>query len=270
VGGKYRIRKQIGAGSFGAIYTGYNTTSGEEVTIKLESRSAGYLHLENECKAYLNLGNRYVGIPRMKWSGIEGDYTILTLSLLGPSLEEIFASNNRKLNLTTILVIADQLISCIEYIHSCHLVHRDLKPDNLLVGLGPHSHRIHIIDFGLAKQYRDPQTNIHIHYRDNLPMIGTARYSSINAQTGIGISRRDDIESIAYILIYFMCGSLPWQGDKGGKRKADVRKKKLTTSPQELCAGLPAEFELCLQYARSLGFSERPDYHYLRELFLNL
>jgi serine/threonine protein kinase len=145
-----------------------------------------------------------------------------------------------------------------------------LKPDNLLVGLGPHSHRIHIIDFGLAKQYRDPHTNIHIHYRDNLPMIGTARYSSINVQTGIEPSRRDDIESIAYILIYLMRGSLPWQGDKGGKRQADVRKKKLTTTPQDLCAGLPAEFELCLQYARSLGFSQRPNYQYLRELFSNL
>lgn len=162
-------------------------------------------------------------------------------------------------------------LSCTEYIHSRNIIHRDLKPDNLLIGVGPRSHRIHIIDFGLSNQYRDPETNIHIPYRDNLPLIGTARYASVNAHMGIEHSRRDDIESLAYILIYFMRGRLPWEGvTKAEKRQAVIGKKKSTIAPEVLCEGLPAEFQLCLQYARSLGFSERPNYQYLRDLFSNL
>jgi serine/threonine protein kinase len=101
-------------------------------------------------------------------------------------------------------------------------------------------------------------------------LIGTARYASTNALMGAELSRRDDIESLAYILIYFMRGSLPWQGTKSDKRQAYVRKKKLSITPDELCHGLPIEFQQCLQYARSLEFSQRPDYQYLRTLFADL
>ena len=129
---------------------------------------------------------------------------------------------------------------------------------------------IHIIDFGLSKQYRDPEMNIHISFRDGLPLIGTARYASVNALIGVELSRRDDIESLSYILIYLMRGSLPWQGTKGEKRQAYVREKKLSVSPEVLCDGLPVAFKECLQYARSLEFSQRPDYQYLRGLFRDL
>ena len=91
------------------------------------------------------------------------------------------------------------------------------------MGTCPTKRRIHIIDFGLSKQYRDPETNIHISFRDGLPLIGTARYASVNALIGVELSRRDDIESLSYILIYLMRGSLPWQGTKGEKRQARVR-----------------------------------------------
>ena len=138
------------------------------------------------------------------------------------------------------------------------------------MGTCPTKRRIHIIDFGLSKQYRDPDTNIHISFRDGLPLIGTARYASVNALIGVELSRRDDIESLSYILIYLMRGSLPWQGTKGEKRQARVREKKLSISPEVLCDGLPIAFKECLQYARSLEFSQRPDYQYLRGLFTDL
>jgi serine/threonine protein kinase len=145
-----------------------------------------------------------------------------------------------------------------------------LKPDNILIGRGSRNHHIHIIDFGLAKQYRDPQTHIHIPYCESYPLIGTTRFASINAHLGIELSRRDDIESLAYILIYFMLGSLPWQGSRGDKTEACVLNKKLNISTDVLCSGLPSEFEEHLKYARALKFTQRPDYSYLRNLFSSL
>ena len=126
---------------------------------------------------------------------------------------------------------------------------------------------IHIIDFGLSKQYRDPGTNIHIPFCDGLPLIGTACYASVNALMGVELSRRDDIESLAYILIYFMRGSLPWQTMK---HQANICKKRLLVNLDVLCDGLLIAFKKCLEYARPLEFTEHPNYQYLRGLFTDL
>ena len=150
------------------------------------------------------------------------------------------------------------------------IIHQDLKPDNVLMETCPMKRRIHIIDFGLSKQYYNPETNIHISFRDGLPFIGTAHYASVNDLIGVELSLRDDIESLSYILIYLMQGSLPWQGTKGKNCQARVDEKKLSTSPKVLCDGLPIAFKECLQYARSLKFFQCPDYQYLRGLFTDL
>lgn len=135
--------------------------------------------------------------------------------------------------------------------------------------MGSAVNTIHLIDFGLARRFRSAQTHIHIPYCDNHPFIGTARYASINALSGVELSRRDDLESLAYVLIYFLRGSLPWQGIRGGtkKRQLQVLEMKMSISPEALCEGLPSQFKTFLIYARALGFSQKPDYHYLRNLF---
>ncbi|GAA5986435.1 hypothetical protein JCM10908_003754 [Rhodotorula pacifica] len=272
VGGKYRIGKKIGSGSFGDIYLGVNIISGEEVAIKLESVKAKHPQLEYEAKVYKTLAGG-VGVPFVRWFGVECDYNAMVLDLLGPSLEDLFNFCNRKFSLKTSLLLADQLISRIEYIHSRNFIHRDIKPDNFLMGIGKRGNQVNVIDFGLAKKYRDPKTHLHIPYRENKNLTGTARYTSINTHLGVEQSRRDDMESLGYVLMYFLRGSLPWQGLKAAtkKQKYDrIMEKKMTTPTEYLCRGFPNEFAIYLNYCRSLRFDDKPDYSYLRKLFRDL
>lgn len=272
VGRKYRIGRKIGSGSFGDIYLGTNIISGEEVAIKLENVRAKHPQLEYEAKVYKALCGG-VGIPFLRWYGTECDYNAMVIDLLGPSLEDLFNYCNRKFSLKTVLLLADQLLCRIEFIHARSFIHRDIKPDNFLMGIGKKGSQVNVIDFGLAKKYRDPRSHLHIPYRENKNLTGTARYASINTHLGIEQSRRDDLESLGYVLIYFCKGSLPWQGLKAAtkRQKYDrILEKKMTISSEVLAQGLPVEFSTYLDYVRSLRFEDKPDYVYLRRLFRDL
>ncbi|XP_077980010.1 casein kinase I-like isoform X2 [Glandiceps talaboti] len=272
VGNKYRLGRKIGSGSFGDIYLGTNITNGEEVAIKLECVKTKHPQLHIESKFYKMMQGG-VGIPTIKWCGAEGDYNVMVMELLGPSLEDLFNFCSRKFSLKTVLLLADQLISRIEYIHSKNFIHRDVKPDNFLMGLGKKGNLVYIIDFGLAKKYRDARTHQHIPYRENKNLTGTARYASINTHLGIEQSRRDDLESLGYMLMYYNLGSLPWQGLKAATKRQKyerISEKKMSTPIEILCKGFPSEFATYLNYTRSLRFDEKPDYSYLRQLFRNL
>uniref|UniRef100_F6SZW1 non-specific serine/threonine protein kinase n=1 Tax=Ciona intestinalis TaxID=7719 RepID=F6SZW1_CIOIN len=272
VGNKYRLGRKIGSGSFGDIYLGTNISTGEEVAIKLECVKTKHPQLHIESKFYKMMQGG-VGIPTVKWCGAEGDYNVLVMELLGPSLEDLFNFCSRKFSLKTVLLLADQLISRIEFIHSKNFIHRDIKPDNFLMGLGKKGNLVYIIDFGLAKKYRDGRTHQHIPYRENKNLTGTARYASINTHLGIEQSRRDDLESLGYILMYFNLGTLPWQGLKAATKRQKyerISEKKMSTPIELLCKGHPSEFATYLNYCRSLRFDDKPDYSYLRQLFRNL
>jgi casein kinase 1/casein kinase I family protein HRR25 len=247
-------------------------TTGEEVAIKLESVKTKHPQLIYESKIYKLLAGA-VGVPNVRWYGVEGDYNVMVLDLLGPSLEDLFNYCGRKFGLKTALLIADQLITRIEYVHNKNFIHRDIKPDNFLIGLSKRANVIHVIDFGLAKRYRDPRTHQHIPYRENKNLTGTARYASINTHIGIEQCRRDDLESLGYVLMYFQRGSLPWQGLRANTKKQKYEKimeKKMTTSIESLCKTFPLEFQTYFEYCRSLRFEDKPDYPYLKRMFKEL
>ncbi|KHG04851.1 hypothetical protein F383_30273 [Gossypium arboreum] len=272
VGNKYKLGRKIGSGSFGEIYLGTNIQTNEEVAIKLENVKTKHPQLMYESKLYKILQGG-TGIPNVRWFGVEGDYNVLVMDLLGPSLEDLFNFCSRKLSLKTVLMLADQMINRVEFAHSKSFLHRDIKPDNFLMGLGRRANQVYIIDFGLAKKYRDTSTHQHIPYRENKNLTGTARYASMNTHLGIEQSRRDDLESLGFVLMYFLRGSLPWQGLRAGtkKQKYDkISEKKVSTSIEALCRGYPSEFASYFHYCRSLRFDDKPDYSYLKRLFRDL
>ncbi|CAD6231169.1 unnamed protein product [Miscanthus lutarioriparius] len=271
VANKFRLGRKLGSGSFGEIFLGTHVQTNEEVAIKLESVKTKHPQLLYESKLYRILQGG-TGIPNVKWFGVEGDYNVLVMDLLGPSLEELFSFCNRKLSLKTVLMLADQLINRIEYVHMKSFLHRDIKPDNFLMGLGKRINQAYVIDFGLAKKYRD-SANQHIPYRENKNLTGTARYASVNTHLGIEQSRRDDMESLGYVLMYFLRGSLPWQGLKAGTKKQKYEKiseRKIATSVEVLCRGYPSEFQCYFHHCRALRFDDAPDYQYLKRLFRDL
>ncbi|KAL2166064.1 hypothetical protein VTG60DRAFT_3338 [Thermothelomyces hinnuleus] len=282
---RYRLDRKVGAGGFGLVYSGTalsssasavadragtDLSSGEEVAIKLTfvRDNPEVLRGEKETYEALNGGG---GIPRVRWFGQECDFYTLVIDALGPSLEDLLNYCGRKFSLKTILLIADQAISRIEYIHSKGFLHCDIKPDNFLMGVGRQGNTLYTIDFGLAKEFCDAERLKDV---EGLPLGGTRRYASINNHNGREQSWGDDLESLGYVFVYFARGSLPWQGLKVAtdeEKDARIKEMKEGLSGEALCDGfLPGEFATYINYTRGLTFDDKPDYSYLRRLFRRL
>ena len=269
--GKYKIIKRIGIGSNSIIFSGINIKKQELVALKIQEKN-GFLNEDIEKEAYYLLQLKGYGIPKMISFGYFGKYSILIEELLGESLEILFKQNKNKeknIKLKDMAMTGIQLIDRIEYIHSMNILHLDIKPSNFLVGYKNPS-LIYIIDFGLSKKYRSSRTGKHILFSKNKYSCGNLKYSSINNMKGIVSSRRDDLESLGYMLIYLYKNQLPWDNMEG-KNIHEIATKlffiKKLIPMKTLCEDLPKEMEEYMIYAKSLKFDEKPNYSYMRKLF---
>ena len=262
---------QLGKGGFGQLYLGRNLKENDLVAIKVEERGSRS-HLYAEFQILKEIENEK-GIPKVYEFHKGHKHNYLMMQLLGKSLDKLFTEMKRHFSIKTVSMIGYQMVQRIEYVHSKGYIHRDIKPGNFLIGKSSEKERLYIIDFGLSKKYIDKITGKHVIYKEGKGLTGTARYVSLNTHYGIDQSRRDDIEGIAYNLIYFAKGKLPWQGVKT-KNKKEKHKKIMECKEEykedKLCEGLPEEFPTLLKYARKLDFEEEPDYKNIKIMFKQL
>ncbi|KAG2102491.1 kinase-like domain-containing protein [Suillus discolor] len=270
VDGRFRLGDVLGSGSYAVVYLARNIITDDSVALKLETVVNDSSSVECEYHILKQLEGG-LGIPRTLWFGRESVYHALVLERLGPSLHQLFLANNQKFGLLDVVNIGDQLLSRLEYIHSHNYVHGDIKPQNVLVGLRNLRHTTFIIDFGITKTYWNTTTSDHVPFRHGRRLSGTPAFASINTHLGVEPGRRDDLESLTYMLIYLLCGSLPWlTSDDEKLPTSTILKRKAHATIADICHGIPVEFVTFLIYTHSLAFAEDPDYDHLRSLLRGL
>lgn len=261
----YELTNKIGSGSFGEVFIIKNKKDKKMYAAKIEeTKNKNRLKSEYNIYKKVNKNNEITGIPNV-YNFIETEeYNIMIMELLGPSLESIYENCGRKFSLNTMFKLSIDIFSLIEQFHKRGFIHRDIKPGNFIFNFKKPYNKIYIMDFGLSKPFIIDGEHIEPKYDRSL--IGTARYCSQNIHWGFEPSRRDDLESICYILIYLLRGNLPWQGLKKDKNKTQVERiadKKNTISIEVLCKDLPECLHKILDYIKKLKFEEKPNYKFI-------
>ena len=271
---KYKLIKKIGKGSYGIIYLCKDIASNEFFAAKLQNKNIYTNSLQNEYQIMKDIN--IDKIPNAKFYGENNLYNILIMQLLGKSLEDIFEKilHKQKMPIHSVCNIAIQIIDILEQIHNKNYIHRDIKPSNFLFGNNSFNNNIiYLIDFGLAKKYRESNNEEHYEIKKEKKLIGTARFASINAMEGLSQSRRDDLESLGYMLIYFLKGKLPWQNfliKNKEERYNKIKQTKKEIAINELCSNCPEEIGQYITYVKKLKYEEEPNYNYIKNLFYEI
>lgn len=262
---KYTFINKIGSGSFGEIYNIFCKKKNKIIAAKIENKNKKKQRLKLEYNIYTELKKKNIeGILKIYGFCETQDYNIMYLEKMDKNLQELLM-RYKKLKKETIIKLAIKLIRIIRDIHNAGFLHRDIKPNNFMIKLKDDN--IKILDFGLSKKYI--KNSKHIPFRNDRKMVGTARYTSINMHEGKEYSRRDDIESICYMLIYLSKGTLPWQKKKLGCNIKNIGIMKKNTNIEELCKDCIEPLYYMLKYCRSLEFYDEPDYNYMENLFID-
>ena len=261
---KYKVVKKIADGNYSQIYQVINQ-DGEYFCCKIEPKNSSQLLLENESKIMNYLQG--TKIPNIKVYGESGDFNILIMQILGKNLD-YYIKKLEKFSIKTTAMLAYQMIDILQFIHERHIIHRDIKPGNFVMGLGKENLDLYMIDFGFAKKYRSNKTYKINPMTKGHKLTGTARFASINAMKGYEQSCRDDLESLGYLLFFFLRGNLPWQGLKEKtKEELNIRilDMKEKTKTEELGVNLPIQFSELLEHAKNLKYEEQPDYNLFKK-----
>jgi len=271
--GRFTLHKKLGEGSFGMVFIGIDSKTQTKVAVKLEhqkSSAVGQLSNEARLLKFFATPHQQPGFAELLYFGKQDNYAVLAMDLLGLTIEDAVQTCGGKLEYPSVAMMAEQAIHLLAYVHSKAIVHRDIKSENFMWGIGNKVHHLYVIDFGMSTRYYMKK---HVSMATGKQLTGTARYASVNAMRGCTQSRRDDLEAIAHVFIYCLRGSLPWSGLDAPTYRDKLRlicEKKAKLPLDELCKGHPEEFKNFLDYSRNMRFEQRPDYDGFIEMFRNL
>jgi serine/threonine protein kinase len=254
---KYKLLDKLSQGSFGQVYKAENIRTGELVAVKIEPKTGDNKSLKSEAKIYQYLA-KLDGFPQLKWYGSTDKVTYLVTDLLDHSIYDLVKRQGR-LEMQVVLLFGKQMIQRLHILHNHFLLHRDIKPQNFM--LDTSTNKLYLIDFGFCKRYN--YDGEHIEQGTISKMIGTPNFVSINVHKGIEPSRRDDIESCIYIIIYMLFGKLFWEKETDSKKMC-FKKEQLTNTEKPL---IPDFLKQMLIYVRALDFDECPDYEEIIKVF---
>jgi casein kinase 1 len=263
----FQITQKLGEGSFGEVYQAI--WQGEDVAMKVERRTTRCPQLLNEYKLLTKM-QAGVGIPQVYSVESVAEWNVLVMELLGPTVHDVFIACGKKFDPGLVMQLGEQMVARLEFVHSRGVVHRDMKPDNFLLGRGIHANLVYLIDFGISQYFRDSKSLKHCPLTTGHALRGTAKYCSLNTHHGLDQSRRDDLESLGYVLVYLAQGSLPWDNFRSPlkqERHHGIGAIKQNTTLAALCQNAPSELEAYLNYCKALLFETRPDYKHLKRLF---
>eukprot|EP00428_Durinskia_dybowskii_P036809 CAMPEP_0170280410 /NCGR_PEP_ID=MMETSP0116_2-20130129/40218_1 /TAXON_ID=400756 /ORGANISM="Durinskia baltica, Strain CSIRO CS-38" /LENGTH=483 /DNA_ID=CAMNT_0010531739 /DNA_START=48 /DNA_END=1496 /DNA_ORIENTATION=- len=268
-GGRFNVSGKLGSGCFGEVWVGVDHESGEAVAVKFEEILSGFLDREVAILQAIQQSGPQQGFARLIYSGREaGGFTCMVMELLGDSLLQRLTAAGGSLAPKTVVLVAEQALHCLEYLHSKGVVHRDVKPENFLTGRGARTHHLYLIDFGLSAEFYFGRS--HVEQRQLPGFHGNFRYASLDAHQCMTQSRRSDLEALGYMLIFMLAGRLPWSGLSAKDwrvKNRQILEMKTAADPAVLAGGMPAAFGLFLSAARGLAFQDRPDYDAAYDLF---